>query len=48
MKNPKEKRIDDELEKVEHDLYQRYGKILDKEQKEYLRKSIAEREEFQD
>lgn len=46
QKFPKEQRIEEELKKIEADLKDKYGKILNDEQKSYLRKSIGTREEF--
>lgn len=48
QKNPKENRIDEELKKIEDHLFLQYGQKLTPERREYLRKSISERKEFQD
>lgn len=40
--------VDKELERIEKDLLKTHGRKLTKEQREYMRKSIADRPEFKD
>lgn len=48
QKYPKEERIEAELKKTEEYLFKKYGQKMDNEKREYLRRSISEREEFKD
>lgn len=40
--------IEKELERIEKDLWDKHKRTLDKEQREYMRRSISERPEFKD
>lgn len=40
--------VEKELERIENDLLKTHERTLTKEQREYLRKSIADRPEFED
>lgn len=40
--------IEKELERIEQDLLRKYKRVLNHEQREYLRKSISDRPEFED
>ena len=40
--------VEKELERIEKDLWERHRRKLDKEQREYMRRSILSRPEFRD
>lgn len=40
--------VERELERIEKDLLKKHNRVLDKETREYMKKSIADRPEFKD